>query len=494
MRAVASNGAAGSGWPRGLKVFDESGYAIVRLPDPRECDEITRDSYLAQTAAFHSRTHKHCDDLSFVWHECGQPLLVDAGRYGYIGTTETGSDLWQEGFWYSDPMRVFMESTRAHNTLEFDGLNAQRKGVKPYGSALVQAFEKNGVYCIETRCKQHRSIWHDRLLMLRPGQWLVVFDVYADNLKAPHDVRQWFHLAPGHKAVARPEGYDVTLQDGGDLAVRRLIGESLPGEVISGRHDDPRQGWFSDKERSVTPADALSFVQSGQSTGVFATVLSLSPGARVNVELGRSNVTGRKAQLGWSDRFGQHRISFDRGGVFALDYDVQVTSFGAYDGKSARPSELIKMLEDAKIVLDYGAILSAEIISAHSAPRVFCALDPDHEAAALRALAGRFPERLCVYRAHAQNDMHANKSAATAEIWGQPWFRHPDVVVFGGESALTCLTTTQSLITKPVTLVWCGFTEHPRHAQWQETVRNGEMIEDAFVFDIQPLTAEHKRS
>lgn len=493
MRAVASNGAAGSGWPKGLRVFDESGYAIVRLPDPAARDEITRDSYLAQTAAFHSRTHKHCDDLSFIWHDRGLPLLVDAGRYGYIGKTEIGSDLWQDGFWYSDPMRVFMESTRAHNTLEFDGLNAQRKGVKPYGSALVQACEKKGVYCIETRCKQHRSIWHDRVLMFRPGQWLVVFDVYTDNLKAPHDVRQWFHLAPGHKAVARPEGYDVTLQDGSDLAVRRLIGDSTPGDVISGRNDDPRQGWFSDKERSVTPADALSFVQSGQSAGVFATVLSLSQGARVSAEPGRSNVTGRKAQLGWSDSYGQHRISFDRSDIFALDYDVQPTSFGAHDGKSACPSELIKMLGDARIVLDYGATLGAKIISAHSVPRVFCALDADDEAAAVQALAARFPERLYVYRAHTQSGTYVDKSVAAAEIWEQPWFRHPDVVVFGGEAALACLTATQSRITKPVTLVWRAFKRHPRHAQWQETVRNGKLIEDAFVFDIQPLTDTHKR-
>lgn len=494
MRAVASNGAAGSGWPKGLRVFDESGYAIVRLPDPDARDDITRDSYLAQTAAFHSRTHKHCDDLSFVWHERGQPLLVDAGRYGYIGKTETGSDLWQEGFWYSDPMRVFMESTRAHNTLEFDGLNAQRKGVKPYGSALVQACEKNGVYCIETRCKQHRSIWHDRLLMLRPGQWLVVFDVYIDNLKAPHDVRQWFHLAPGHKAVAQADGFDVTLEGGGEMALRQLLDGSTPGDVISGHDYDLIQGWFSDKERCVTPADALSFGQSGQATGVFATVLSLSSGANVNVEPGRSNVTGRKAQLGWSDRFGQHRISFDRGDFFALDYNFQPTSFGANDSKSARPTELIKIFEDAQIVLDYGATLSAEIISAHLAPRVFCALDLDYEAAALQALAARFPERLYVYRARAQNDMHANKSAAAAEIWDQQWFRHPDVVVFGGEAALACLTTTQSRITKPVTIVWRAFKQHPRHAQWQETVRNGRMIENAFVFEIQPLTATHKCS
>jgi len=321
MRAVASNGATGSGWPRGLRVFDDSGYAIVRLPDPDARDDITRDSYLAQTAAFHSRTHKHCDDLSFVWHERGQPLFVDAGRYGYIGKTETGSDLWQEGFWYSDPMRVFMETTRAHNTLEFDGLNAQRKGVKPYGSALVQACERNGVYCIETRCKQHRSIWHDRVLMLRPGQWLVVFDVYTDNLKAPHDVRQWFHLAPGHKAIVRADGFDVTLEGGGEMALRNLLTGSAPGEVISGRDVDPIQGWFSDKERSVTPADAFYFFHANQCSGIFATLLSLCSGGDVSVDLrSRSNASGRRAHLKWFDSNGFHDLSFDRHGELLVSY------------------------------------------------------------------------------------------------------------------------------------------------------------------------------
>jgi len=320
MRAVASNGAAGAGWPRGLRKFPDSGYAIVRWPDAHAPEDVTRDSYLAQTAAFHSRTHKHCDDLSFIWHERGQPLLVDAGRYGYIGKTERDSDLWKEGFWYSDPMRMFMESTRAHNTLEFDGRNALRKGTKPYGSALVQACERGGVYCIEARCKQHRSIWHDRLLLLKPGQWLTVFDVYTDNLKQPHDVKQWFHLAPGHNATVVDGGYDIVLRDGSAMAIRRMICSAAPCEVICGRMDDPIQGWWSNKERTVEPAEALAFRQRGNATGIFATLLTLLPTANADLSAGRSNVTGRKARFAWEDAFGKHKIEFNRDGRFALNY------------------------------------------------------------------------------------------------------------------------------------------------------------------------------
>jgi hypothetical protein len=323
MRAVASNGAAGSDWPKGLRVFAESGYAVVRQTEPARSVDIKRDSYLAQTAAFHSRTHKHCDDLSFVWHDAGQPLLVDAGRYGYIGKTETTSDLWQEGFWYSDPMRVYMESTRAHNTLEFDGKNTLRKGVKPYGSALVQACERQGVFCIETRCKQHRSIWHDRLLVFKPRQWLVVFDVFTDNLKQAHEVKQWFHLAPGHKATPVEGGYNVDLRDGSAMSIRCLLGSPAVEPIIVGRMEEPIQGWCSEKELTVEPAAALAFSQSGVSTGLFATLFALSLSATANAQLCKSNVTGRKVQLVWEDTQSKHFVGFERGEAFGLSYECQ---------------------------------------------------------------------------------------------------------------------------------------------------------------------------
>jgi hypothetical protein len=38
---------------------------------------------------------------------------------------------------YSDPNRIYVETTRAHNTVEIDGLSHPRRNVQPYGSGLV---------------------------------------------------------------------------------------------------------------------------------------------------------------------------------------------------------------------------------------------------------------------------------------------------------------------------------------------------------------------
>ncbi len=66
MRWQSSGGKVGENWVSGLKRFESGGYFIYR--QPTSCfDEPA--AYVAQTAAFHSRTHKHADDLSFVWYD-----------------------------------------------------------------------------------------------------------------------------------------------------------------------------------------------------------------------------------------------------------------------------------------------------------------------------------------------------------------------------------------------------------------------------------------
>lgn len=486
MRAVASDGATGSGWPKGLRVFTESGYAVVRQPDPARSDDITRDSYLAQTAAFHSRTHKHCDDLSFVWHDAGQPLLVDAGRYGYIGKTETGSDLWHEGFWYSDPMRVYMESTRAHNTLEFDEKNSLRKGVKPYGSALVQACERDGVFCIETRCKQHRSIWNDRLLVFKPGRWLVVFDVFTDNLKQAHEVKQWFHLAPGHKATPVEGGYDVHLCDGSAMSIRSLLGSPAVESVIAGSMDEPIQGWWSEKERTVEPADALAFSQSGGSTGVFATLFTFSPSATANSQLCKSNVTGRKVQLSWEDALGKHFVGFERGEAFSLSYECQPVSSTASATAQDQPS-LLQLLGNPKVILEYGYGPLSRWVGQHGGALVIAVHDDLEEVRKIRSAELPHLDSLIVHLAEQQTDSIGSQQHIASEVWSKAWFRQPDAVSIGGASAPVCLQVVSEKVTRNTKVLWRDFFAQPDHQAWLAELGSYQRLDgNHLVFEISP--------
>jgi hypothetical protein len=312
MRYAASRGLIGRPPDVESQTFSETGYYVVKRRSDRRPDDFGHWSYLAQIACFHSRVHKHADDLSLIWSDRGSNLLIDAGRYGYIGKALGGSELWKDGYWYDDPKRVYVESTRAHNTLEFDGRNAGRKGVKPYGSALRRTTHTfNGVFAAETEVRHHGSIRHARVLLFKPARWLVVFDWFHDNLGKPHDVCQWFHLAPDHTLLADRDGYLVPVDGSPEpLRIVELFGDAKASRPFLAEGGEPMQGWWSAAERELTPAYAFCFARAGLASGSFATLLSFSES--LSARASRVNASGRKALLRWTDEAGDHQIDCER--------------------------------------------------------------------------------------------------------------------------------------------------------------------------------------
>lgn len=310
MRWAVSRGQIGKPPPDDHRVFASAGYFVLRRASDRHRSDFGQASYLAQIAGFHSRTHKHADDLSFIWSDRGTNLLIDAGRYGYLGKAEQGSALWRDGYWYDDPKRVYVESTRAHNTLEFDGRNAERKGVKPYGSALGRHVSlPNGLHAIESEVRRHGSVRHARLLVLQPERWLLVFDWFHDNRGHTHDVRQWFHLAPQHALQPDGLGFMVPLT-GTDapLRVAELTGTAVPSRPFLAEESPQWQGWWSAKERDLSPAYAFNFARSGVASGHFVTVFSFTGQLASDAVPARVNASGRNLDCRWLDDEGTHSV------------------------------------------------------------------------------------------------------------------------------------------------------------------------------------------
>jgi hypothetical protein len=321
MRSVTALG-RGQGQLVTQRAFVESGYFVARrgASDGAGND---RSSYLAQAAAFHSRTHKHADDLSFVWYDRGREILVDAGRYGYVGKAETGSKLWEEGYWYSDPRRVYCESTLAHNTVEIDGRSHPRKGVKPYGSALRRSgATPEGISYVETEVKHFKTIRFARVLVFRPSSWLLVLDWLHDNAAGEHVFREWFHFAADLSVRQDANQYVVEVPDAGAaLHVASLIAGPRAGMPVIGTADPALQGWWSPRQRVLEPNYAISFERTG-SSAVFATLFafgdSLKTGERSSV-----NPSGRGGRLHWLLDDIPHTLGFSRPEVGKLDLDYR---------------------------------------------------------------------------------------------------------------------------------------------------------------------------
>lgn len=322
LRFSLSRGTIGLPHSENLKVWKEEGYAIIKKMSPKYRNE---GSYLAQLAGFHSRTHKHADHLTFVWHDKNTDIIVDAGRFGYKGKTEQGSELWKDGFWYSDPKRIYVEKTRAHNTVEIDGLDFQRKGSKCFGSALRRSAQVNNtVYAIESECKHFNSIRHVRVLFNRPDNFLIVFDWLKDNHDKPHDYKQYFHLGKDVDLKTEDENLDFFSSGQKFASVVPLLGSSIKS-LIRAQMEPNLEGWISHEKGGILiPSWSFSYGASHRPQAMFATLFSLNP----DIEpWGKSEVapSGQSGKLIWKDSVGYHHLSFKRrpNEEFKLKYDCK---------------------------------------------------------------------------------------------------------------------------------------------------------------------------
>lgn len=281
LQYLLSGGKTGVEPEGGVRSWPDAGYAFARLKGEGATSEDPRWSYLAQTAGFHSRTHKQADDMAFHWWDRGRNVLIDAGRYAFAGKTRPDSELFRQGFWYADPKRIHVETTRAHNTVEIDGRSFPRVDVEPYGSGVVQAVEAGGLALLETRLVHFDTVEHRRVLVLKPGEFLLCVDWLKDREGKPHDFAQRFHFAPEFVADAGPRMTIVArATDGLALSAADLTGKASRSAVVRGQVEPGLLGWTADKANSLVPASTFAFEQSG-AQATFATVFAFAGDLKV---------------------------------------------------------------------------------------------------------------------------------------------------------------------------------------------------------------------
>lgn len=271
LRYLVSDGQIGDPPASGVVHYRSGGYGFARIYD-RDGGEIpAQASYLAQAAAFHSRVHKHADHLTFAWSEGARDIIVEPGRYGYLGRTDPGGDLHAQGFWYGDPKRLYVESTRAHNCVEVDGRSHPRKGVKPFGPALLQAEQQGELVLFHSKAPLDGGVTQARTLVLSPRRWLLVLDqlTSADT----HTFRQWLQLAAEWNAQSTDGGYGAS-QANRSLSVVDLTGSATAEPVRRGQEEPDLQGWVSPRDGELKPVSSLAFRREGAGT-LFATLLAL---------------------------------------------------------------------------------------------------------------------------------------------------------------------------------------------------------------------------
>ena len=231
-----------------------NGYGVVRSDwavDPGAA------SMLFVAASAHTNGHKHADDLTFEWYELGTRILVDTGRYGY----------------HKDDVRAFVQSTRAHNTVEIDGEDFATRSADRYGSGLESIAPTDFVFVLRGRVRHATfGVAHERTLYYRPQEWLVVEDRL--NAQEPHEFTQWFHFHEDLEVERAEDGqYRARLATGQLLWVRQGPARCA-SDLVKGTTGPRMNGWRSVAYEEMVPRYALGFTCAGEDL-VIETVLSI---------------------------------------------------------------------------------------------------------------------------------------------------------------------------------------------------------------------------
>lgn len=303
LKYVLSEGESGTKPPSNYQIFKESGYAVFR--GAWEHRPWRETPYLFFSAAFHSRTHKHADDFTFEWSERGRSLLIDSGRYSYK---------------YDHPNRQYVESTRAHNTVEIDGRNFSRFQNDAFGSAIIAGGESDGAFFVTAEVHRTRffKTHHKRTLVFHPGNWLVVIDQLTSP--EPHDFAQCFHFGPEFEfhhtstggVAARLPNTDTFLNVH-SLSQRDAVSATL----IRGQTEPRLQGWTSLAANQMTPNYALELRTRGDNVQ-YVTVLALTgPHANLQPAPTTDDQNPHNLQVRWQANGASHGFDLreDKSGI-----------------------------------------------------------------------------------------------------------------------------------------------------------------------------------
>ena len=218
----------------GSRSFPDSGYFTWTAQDARE--KIIVDA--GPPSIDYNVAHAHCDMLSFELYFNRKPIVVDTGVHGYEG----------------DQFREYSRSTRAHNTLVFDG----REQSELWGtfriarrarmlSAIVGS-ENEGQWKFEGSYSPYYNtrLIHSRVIEReRSGDWVVIDSADGDFKRA----ESFIHLHPA-----------VRVERSGDSIIEcEAGGERFTFEPFGSVRTSVSDGWYFPDFGIAQRAITLSF-------------------------------------------------------------------------------------------------------------------------------------------------------------------------------------------------------------------------------------------
>jgi len=246
-----------AGWSREFPTpdFPQSGYYLWQSSDEQE--KIIVDA--GAPSVEYNTAHAHCDLLSYELRLAGEPFIVDSGVHGYGG----------------DRFREYCRSTRAHNTVMFDGreqseiwstfrMARRAEPISAEAHGDDRTWDFRGAFL-----RYDGGVVHERRLHRdADGNWTVA-DIARQGTVA--SAASFIHLHPD--VEARKTGHAGVLCYCGNRQVQiepfADEGVAINAQIITGS-EEPIQGWHFPDFGIAHPSATIQFdyqVVSGQVFG-----------------------------------------------------------------------------------------------------------------------------------------------------------------------------------------------------------------------------------
>lgn len=268
---IASNGTEGIAPEGPLSVFFPwAGQAILRDGYGPQAQWTFFDAGPLGTG------HIHRDMLHLSVQAFGRDILVDTGRYTYVG----------------GPWRDYFTNSSAHNVVLIDG-----KGQRSYTPKAQAPLENSHRFTPEYDFVRGAyttgfgqdidSVAHTRAVFYARGRyWLVVDKIQIDR---PCTVTALWHYHP--ECTVTFEGHSVSSidTDRGNIRVIPLADFVWDLSIVKGQTEPEIQGWYSPVYNQKVPAPVACFTAEIPGTQVFAWLLlparDLPPGGEGQLEI-----------------------------------------------------------------------------------------------------------------------------------------------------------------------------------------------------------------
>jgi hypothetical protein len=214
--------------------------------------------------------HGHADALSFTLRAFGRDLLVDPGTFDYFSYPE----------W-----RRYFRATRAHNTIEIDGLDQSTMmgpflwGQRAQARCLTWRPTADGGCVTGEHDGYHRlpdPVIHRRTLELaRTPPVLTITDLIL--AQGGHDVASFFHAAETADVTrSGPRCFEIRVEGG---MARLAFDEAFAVEPLRGS-EEPMGGWVSRGYHRRSPSTTLVGRARTRGIHTFVCRVELHPHAR----------------------------------------------------------------------------------------------------------------------------------------------------------------------------------------------------------------------